>query len=563
MTIERRPLAATSAESSVRRRTVLRAGATITGVGITAGTGLLGGGAAAAQPNGVTPQFAHGVASGDPLPDAVIVWTRVSPTEDATPGSGVGPTLTVGWEVAADPDFTDIVRSGSVNASSASDHTVKVDVTGLSPDTRYHYRFSAEGRTSPTGITHTAPALDADLERLRFGVVSCANWEAGYFGAYRHLAARDDLDAIIHLGDYIYEYGTGEYGAGSRVVRVHDPVHDIVTLADYRRRHSQYKTDPDLVALHAKLPWIVTWDDHETANDAYADGAENHDPATQGSWADRRAAAMQAYLEWMPVRAGGTTTQPRLYRRLQFGNLMELSMLDLRSYRSEQVSPVSREADASERSITGPEQMEWLRKGLVSADAMWKIVGNPVMITPCAFPPLEPNTTAAVTELLGVPAGGIPYNADQWDGYTADRRTLFDALLQDNVRNAVFITGDIHSSWACDLPVDPADYPASPTVGAELVVPSVTSNNVDDIVGAPPRTIALAAEEAFRAANHHIRYVELDSHGYAVFEVNRQAAQMDWYFLDDRTNPATGVRRAVGYRVGADGGRVDIAPPLP
>ncbi|MFD4367673.1 alkaline phosphatase D family protein [Rhodococcus sp. NPDC058521] len=563
MTTERQRITRTSEEFTVPRRTVLRASATVAGVGITAGAGTFAAATAGAQPAGRTPRFVHGVASGDPLPDAVILWTRVSPTLDATPGSGVGPTVTVAWEVATDASFANVVRSGSVEASAASDHTVKIDATGLSPSTRYHYRFVSETQTSPTGITHTAPAADADLDRLRFGVVSCSNWEAGYFGAYRHLAARGDLDAVIHLGDYIYEYGTGEFAAGSKVIRAHEPTHDIVTLSDYRQRHAQYKTDPDLAALHAKLPWIVTWDDHETANDAYDGGAENHDPATQGAWQERRAAGMQAYLEWMPVRAGGTMSEPRLYRRLQFGNLMELSMLDLRSYRSRQVSPASREADAFERSITGPQQMDWLRKGLVSADATWKVVGNPVMITPCLFPPLEPQTTAAVTEMLGVPAGGLPYNADQWDGYTADRRTLFDALHGSDVRNAVFITGDIHSSWAADLPVDPANYPASPTVGTELVVPSVTSDNVDDIVGAPPRTIAVAAEEAFRAANHHIKYVELDSHGYAVLEVNRQAAQMDWFYLDDRTNPATGVRRAVGYRVVADGGRVEIAPPLP
>lgn len=528
------------------------------GVG-TSASGVVAG--ARPSPRGDT--FAHGIASGDPLPDAVIIWTRVTPEPGATPGSGRGPAVTVRWEMATDRAFSNVVRSGTANATPATDHTVKVDVSGLTPGTAYHYRFVLDGELSDIGDTRTAPALDADVDSLRFGVVSCANWEAGYFGAYRHLGERDDLFAIIHLGDYLYEYGTGEYGAGSGTVRAHDPVHEIVTLADYRIRHAQYKTDPDLAALHAQLPWIITWDDHESANDAYAHGAENHEPATEGSWHDRRAAAMQAYLEWMPVRAAGTESQPHLYRRFQFGTLVELSMLDLRSYRSKQVSMTSRAVDSTARSITGAEQMDWLRKGLVSADAQWKLIGNPVMITPCVFPPLEPRTTAAVTELLGVPAGGVPYNVDQWDGYTADRQRLFDALIESDVRNTVFITGDIHSSWACDLPIDPADYPRSPSVGAELVVPSVTSSNVDDLAGVPPRTISVAAEDAFRAANHHIRYVELDSHGYAVLAVDRHATQMDWFFLDDPTDPVTNVHRAVGYRTTADGGRVHVAPPLP
>ncbi|NLE81008.1 MAG: alkaline phosphatase [Rhodococcus sp.] len=556
------PSSRTPSGPAVRRRAVLRAGATLTGVGVATGAGLFGVRTAAAGGQPFAP-FAHGVASGDPLPDAVIIWTRVTPAADATPGSGRGPAVTVRWEVAADSGFSNVVRAGSASATAASDHTVKVDVTGLSPDTGYHYRFEVDGVVSDVGATRTAPALDADIDSLRFGVVSCTNWEAGYFGAYRHLAQRNDLFAIIHLGDYLYEYGHGEYGAGTGVVRAHEPAHQIVTLADYRIRHAQYKTDPDLAALHAKMPWIVTWDDHEVADDAYAGGSGDHDPATQGAWQDRRAAAMQAYFEWMPVRSAGSQSEPRLYRRFQFGTLAELSMLDLRTCRDRQVSITSREAASPDRSITGAEQMDWLRKGLVSSDAQWKLVGNPVMITPVVFPPLEPRTTAALTELLGVPSSGIPYNVDQWDGYTADRTRLFDALIENDVRNTVFITGDIHSSWACDLPVNPAAYPGTPIVGTELVVPSVTSNNIDDILGTPPRTATLAAEEAIRATNHHIRYTELDSHGYAVLAIDRQATQMDWFFLDDRTNPATGVHRAVGYRTAANGGHVEVAHPLP
>ena len=289
-----------------------------------------------------------------------------------------------------------------------SDHTAKVDVTGLDSSTTYWYRFTAGSAVSPVGRTRTAPSNSADLDRLRFGVVSCSNWEAGYFGAYRHLAFREDLDAIIHLGDYIYEYGQGEYGARNGSVRLHEPAHEIISLADYRIRHAQYKTDPDLAALHLKLPFITTWDDHESADNAYRDGAENHTPGVEGDWADRKANSAKAYFEWMPVRPSGSGSSVQLYRRFRFGNLAEISMLDLRTYRDEQ--PTMKQVDDPSRTITGRAQMDWLTNGIVTSPTQWKVVGNPVMITPCVFPPLEPATTAALTELVGVPQAGVPYN---------------------------------------------------------------------------------------------------------------------------------------------------------
>jgi alkaline phosphatase D len=270
--------------------------------------------AAAAGPARATRVFRHGVASGDPLPDAVVLWTRVSPTAAATPGSGVGPTVTVRWEVAADAGFRRIVRSGSAGTGPDRDHTVKVDARGLSPATTYWYRFRWAGAVSPAGRTRTAPAAGAAVPRLRMAVVSCSNLQAGWFAAYRHLTARRDLDLVVHLGDYLYEYAPGEYQARDVVVRPHDPPREMRTLADYRRRHAQYKSDPDLQALHAVAPWVVTWDDHESANDAWSGGAENHTPATEGPWTRRRGFSQRAYAEWMPVRyePGG-----HLYRRLR------------------------------------------------------------------------------------------------------------------------------------------------------------------------------------------------------------------------------------------------------
>ncbi|AOW94391.1 alkaline phosphatase [Rhodococcus sp. WMMA185] len=532
---------------------------------VVAAAGLAAAATGRASAGTLSPGFAHGIASGDPLPDRVIIWTRVTPSADALPGSGVGPNVQLSWQVATDSDFANVVRSGTAGAGSDTDHTVKVDVTGLRPGTSYFYRFTALGQTSPVGRTRTAPATDADLERLRFGVVSCSNWEGGYFASYRHLADREDLDAIIHLGDYIYEYGHGGYGARNGSVRLHDPAHDIVSLADYRIRHAQYKTDPDLMGLHAKVPFIATWDDHESADNAYEAGSLDHDPATDGDWATRRAASMQAYFEWMPVRVNGTGSDAALYRRFQFGNLAELSMLDLRTYRDEQASTGAgwRDSNSPDRTITGRAQMDWLTSGITTSSAQWKLVGNPVMISPLVFPPLDERTTGAITEMVGLPDAGIPYSTDQWDGYTADRRRLFDAITENGVGNTVFLTGDIHTSWAIDLPVNAADYPGAGTVGTEFIVPSVTSSNVDEMLGVPPRTASIAVEEAFKGMNRHLRYVELDSNGYGVFEVNKQGAQMDWFYVSDVTDKHATVRHAMSYGV-ADGSQQarPVAGPL-
>ncbi|MFG3615257.1 alkaline phosphatase D family protein [Nocardia sp. NPDC047654] len=537
-----------SSATRFARRTLLKGSAAAATATAVAGAG---------RAQAATPAFRHGVASGDPLPDGVILWTRVTVSDEATPGSGVGDPATVRWEIAADEQFLSIAASGTVTAAAESDHTVKIDVSGLAPNVEYFYRFSALGQTSPVGRTKTAPATADTPDRLRFGVVSCSNWEAGWFGAYRHLAGRTDLDAIVHLGDYIYEYGRGKYGGRNGTVRAHEPANEIVSLTDYRIRHAQYKTDPDLLGLHATLPFICTWDDHESADNSWSGGAHNHDPATEGSWIDRRAASAQAYLEWMPVRASGSGADARIYRRLRFGTLAELSMLDLRSYRDEEAKPGAnwREADNPARTITGKAQMEWLIAGLASAPVRWKLVGNSVMIAPLVFPPLEPATTAAITSTLGVPESGPSLNGDQWDGYTADRTRLFRAIIDQQISDVLFLTGDIHSSWAADLPVDAASYPGGATAGAEFVVPSVTSSSIGDLL----RTNSAPIAESLGAINRHLRYVELDSHGYGVLEVTAEQAQMDWYYLLNVTDPNSGVRYGASFAVRSRG-RVEPRP---
>ncbi|WP_105968531.1 alkaline phosphatase D family protein [Streptomyces geranii] len=509
-----------------RRRTVVKAAAA---------TAVLVGPLAAAQPAGAAaeaPAFLHGVASGDPLPDGVLLWTRVTPTAEATPGSGLGPDTEVSWSVALDKAFTNIVSKGSTTATAGTDHTVKADIRGLAPATDYWFRFSAGGTDSPAARTRTAPAADAAVAGLRFGVVSCANWEAGYFSSYRHLAARGDLDAWLHLGDYIYEYGTGEYGTRDTVVRPHAPTHEIITLADYRERHGRYKTDADLQALHAAAPVVAIWDDHEFANDAWSGGAENHTEGTEGTWTARQAVAKQAYFEWMPVRPAITGTT---YRRLRFGKLADLSLLDLRSFRSQQVAVGNGSVDDPERTITGRAQLDWLKAGLKASDTTWRLVGNSVMISPFAIGSLTADLLKPLAELLGLPKEGLALNTDQWDGYTDDRRELLAHLRSNAIRNTVFLTGDIHMAWANDVPVDAGTYPLSASAATEFVVTSVTSDNLDDLLKVPEGTVTALAAPIIRAANRHVQWVDTDRHGYGVLDITADRAQMDYYVLSDRT----------------------------
>lgn len=515
-----------------------------------AGAAALAGTAAAAASKPGHETFQHGVASGDPLPRAVVLWTRVTPTAAATPGSGVGPRVAVTWEVATDRRFRDVVRRGTATTGPARDHTVKVDATRLRPDAAYFFRFTCRGETSPVGRTRTAPARTASPDGLRFGVVSCANLQAGWFAAYRHLAQRDDLHAVIHLGDYLYEYAPGEYGYGrdNADVRPHQPPREMVGLADYRQRHAQYKSDADLRALHARHPFIVTWDDHEVTNDQWRDGAENHQPE-EGDYAARRAAAHQAYDEWMPVRMSGTAATgdgTRLFRTLRFGGLAELSMLDLRSHRDQQAetpapSPVPNPAGDTGGTITGRAQLDWLKQRLRRGGPQWKLVGNPVMIAPVTFAQLPHDLVDPVNDVTGLlPRDGAPYNVDQWDGYTRDRRELFDHIRDQGLRDVVFLTGDIHSGWACDLPHDASTYPLGDSAGVELVCTSVTSNNLKDITGSPARTTSLAVEAVIQTNNRHVKYLNFDDHGYSVLDVTPERVQMDWYVVGDRADRDAG-----------------------
>lgn len=554
--------------AGIRRRTLLKGAAAGGAVAVAA---RVTGPTAAAQglpPSAGDPAlgaFRHGVASGDPMPDRVIIWTRVTPSPDALPGSGMGTPTIVSWEVASDPAFSSIVKTGSVVSTPNSDHTINVDVTGLAASTEYHYRFTAAGQTSPVGRTRTAPAAGAAVDNLRFAVVSCANWEAGYFAAYQRLAEREDFDYVLELGDYIYEYRVGGYpGKHGKVVRRHDPEHDIVTLEDYRRRFAQYHTDPSLQALHSRAAWICTWDDHEIADDAWSDGSLDHNPLVHGPYANRKAAGWQAYSEYLPIRPQAQREGGQLYRRFSFGSLAELNMLDLRSYRSKQGKITDGKViDDPNRTMTGAAQFDWLARGLRTSTARWNVIGNSVMISPVKIPPLDPRTTGAVARLFGLPEEGLTFNADQWDGYPAERRRLLDVIREQELTNCVFVVGDVHSHWACDVPYNAAAYATEGIAGAEFVASSITSNNIDDELGLPEgNALSHSAAGALMAANGHIRMIELDRHGFALLDLTAEYAQMDYFVIADREDPDSPAFRYGGWRKPNDGRPIEPAPAL-
>ncbi|MCB9593556.1 MAG: alkaline phosphatase D family protein [Sandaracinaceae bacterium] len=443
--------------------------------------------------------FEHGVASGDPLADAVILWTRITTGMPDAPSPA---SVDVDWAVATDRELSDVVAMGTATTDASRDWTVKVDAMGLSPATTYYYGFSALGGDSPVGRTRTAPT--GAVERVRFGLVSCSSLGHGFFHSYAKLAQRADLDAVIHLGDYIYEYGTGGYGDR----REYLPAHEAVSLDDYRERYAQYRREPALAEAHRQHPFIAIWDDHETADNSWSGGAENHD-ASEGAWADRVTAATQVYREWMPIR--DHDGDPRqLYRKLGYGDLCDLVVLDTRIWgREEQAGSLTDpEVDDPDRQLLGADQEAWLLEQLRGSTARWKVLAQQVMMG----------------ELSGFP------NPDQWDGYPAARARLLNAIQTDAIEDVFVLTGDIHSSWAFDLPLDPADVAYDPTTGAgslavEVVVPAVSSP------GFPPALARAAA--GFIRDNRSLHWAELTRRGYVVLDLTEARAQADWFFVGE------------------------------
>jgi alkaline phosphatase D len=461
--------------------------------------------------------FQHGVASGDPTSEALILWTRVT-AED--------PAVEVSWVLGRDRELLHVVASGSAVATSEHDHTVNIDVRGLDPGTRYFYRFHALGAESPVGRTQTLPAGD----HLRIAVCACARYMSGYFNAYARIADREDLDFVLHLGDYIYEYGNDERGPRGWLVREVEPPHECITLADYRARYAQYRRDPDVARLHARHPLIATVDDHEFCNDTWRDGAGKHDPVRDGPWHDRKAAALRAWREWMPVRVPDPRDPSRIYRSFEIGSLAHLILIDGRTQRDRQTSD-PRVMDDPERTILGPEQFAWFVDQLRASNARWRLVANGVMIGQVYSEFMPEDIGEPLSELGVLTSREHGPEPDQWDGYTAERDRVFRALIELGLGNTVFLSGDVHSSWAVELHRDHREK-TDPPLAVEFVTTSVTSENLDEHLGTSARTESLHVERRVIEENPHIRWAELDSHGYFVLDVTPERAQADWYYVE-------------------------------
>lgn len=448
-----------------------------------------------------TVNFIHGVASGDPLPDSVILWTRVTP-DAAYPDLPVP----ISFGVFEDAEMQVPVRYGQYYALPDRDYTVKVNLTDLEPDKDYYFRFVAKVASgdigSPVGRTKTTAATGDKAVKL--AVISCSNYPFGRFHVYRDIANAADLDAVVHLGDYIYEYGIDGYGGstGQEIDRNHEPPLEIVTLDDYRTRHAQYKTDPDLQAAHAAAPWICTWDDHESTNNSYRSGAENHNPeAGEGNWTDRKQAAVQAYLEWMPVRDPAVgKAREALYRRFDFGDVASIICLETRlTGRSDEISwftelggleqaaiPLAAmntmvRVQAPERTMLGATQEQWLTDALADSTAKektWQVLANQIVMARVQ----PPNFTLTLTDeqkaaqdfeyiqlLIPFSQLGLPWNLDAWDGFPAARDRLYESAKAAGAR-LVTLTGDTHTAWANTL-LDADDQQR----GVEFGCTSVTS----------------------------------------------------------------------------------------
>jgi alkaline phosphatase D len=469
--------------------------------------------------------FRHGIASGDPLADRVILWTRVTPPN-------LSSEATVAWQIARDAKFAQIVSRGEARTGAARDYTVKVDVPGLEAGTTYYYRFESQGARSAVGRTRTLPR--DGVSRLRLGVVSCSNLPQGYFNAYACLAKRADIDVVLHLGDYIYEYANKGYGDGTALGRIPSPDKEMVALQDYRERHAQYKADPDSQEVHRQHPFIVTWDDHEFTNNAWSGGAQNHDvDKGEGDWLARRRAAVQAYYEWMPIREDAQTNQDRIYRAFRFGDLASLIMLDTRLIGRDLQTPREDAATIAlpGRHLLGAEQEGWLAEQIVTSvrgKASWNLLGQQVMFAP----------------QTGV--GERPSNPDSWDGYRAARSRVFDMIERAKAGNVAVLTGDVHSSWAYDLPRDPfAGYDPTTgrgSLGVEFAGTSVTSPS--NLGAGPDGEKQLAAT---RATRPHLHYVDGRYRGYFIVDLTRERLQADFYAVSTVLDRTTSERFEKGF----------------
>ncbi|MCR9979063.1 alkaline phosphatase D family protein [Vibrio parahaemolyticus] len=513
-------------------------------------TGLIGCGSD--DNESVAVSFEHGVASGDPTQTQVIIWTRVT-----TAASYVD----VSWQVASDMEFSNVVQSGVFTTDTGRDFTVKVDVQNLNANSQYYYRFMVGEMMSEVGQTQTLP--EDGVEKASMAVVSCANYPAGYFHVYREILNQHEqspFDVVLHLGDYIYEYGAGGYASEDAAALGREPSKgtECITLDDYRKRYAQYRQDADLQALHAKLPMIAVWDDHELANDTWKNGAENHQD-DEGSFIDRRAAAAAAWTEWLPVREN-TFSNMLIYRQFSFGNLVNLMMLDTRlvgrdkplDYFSlsaptmEAIGGLVAQSRNADRELLGTEQLAWLMKEFNTHDAKWNVLGQQVLMSRMELPSSvmtamfqlftsteEKKTEAllavntAITGYLADPSAdpiSLPYNLDAWDGYYVEREKVYQ-LAKASSGNFVCLAGDTHNAWASEL----KDVSNNP-IGVEFATSSVSSPGLEEYLALDPVAIA-QMEYTLPHLVSELKWADIKQRGFMRVTFTADAAQSMWYLV--------------------------------
>lgn len=514
--------------------------------------------------------FNHGVASGDPLTDRVILWTRVTP--EGTPKS-----VNVSLEVSLDKTFENLEFNEPLAALAKNDYTIKVDLEGLKANTRYYYRFKANDNPSPMGETKTLPEMD--VKQVKFAVMSCANYPAGYFHAYAEAAKMQDLDAVLHLGDYIYEYGMGGYATDKAAelgrMLPEDNQGELLSLTDYRKRYALYRTDTGLQALHAKTPFIAVWDDHEVCNDAYLDGAENHND-DEGMFTDRKMAALKAYYEWMPIRPYVTGQAESLYRKFDFGGLVSLYMLDTRhearvkplDYQnyfdptSGQLDAASFQADLTSptQQLIGTEQLTWLTDSIKTSEAKWQVLGQQVLMTKMMLPAellvAMANPSAAIasqmTELAQLKARAqasdptlteqdkmrigftAPYNLDAWDGYPVEREMLLQTAKAAN-KNLVTIAGDTHNAWSGKLCTAQGDV-----CGYEFATPSVSSPGLEYYLQLPESQASEFAK-VLELLVDDLEFANIHQRGFMTLTFTPDNVDSQWHFISNVQSQVFGI----------------------
>ncbi len=548
--------------------------------------------------------FEHGVASGDPTESSVILWTRVSRTNfrdihDDEQLSGIAD-ANVSWRVATDESFTNVVNSGSTTVGSETDFTLKVDAQNLQSNTKYFYQFTVGPNSSVVGKTKTLPS--GTVDRVKLAVVSCSNYASGYFNVYKEIAQMGDLDAVIHLGDYIYEYADSGYGS----LRKLEPTHELINLADYRMRHALHKKDSNSQQMHASLPMIAVWDDHEVANDTWISGAENHDATTEGNFAARKASAIKAYFEWMPIRLVTPGVDSRVYRQFKFGDLVNLLMLDTRQAgRDQQLSYASfltadgsfdaekfqTELASTTRTMLGAEQKTWLKESLSSSIETWQVLGSQVLMMKNNLPsavllpdPLAPlvefteygqiatafqtysfflgngfdndkdsmlaagltkeqwqlATNPEKTKYLDTSAYPfIPYNLDAWDGYYYEREEIYATSKALN-KNLIVLSGDTHNAWAGRL-VDQSKE----VVGIQYATASVSAPGFDSTLNYDLQTVR-ATEPGVVQIVDDLDYINMREKGVMVVTFTPEAAQAEWKFISTVESKTYTIETSVG-----------------